>query len=179
MNAAFPPGSAATVAPAMVSTPATSGERLSARELQAWRGLLRAHAALRRVLDADLEREHGLALTSYEVFLFLEDAEDGHIRLHDLADRIMLSRSGLTRLVDRLERDGFVARESCPTDGRGSYARLTDAGRAKLAAARRTHLAGVRRCFLDHLTAEEQMLLGDVWERVLPDGAAQCPGSCG
>lgn len=163
----------------MATTSATSTDRLSPVELQAWRGFLRAYAAIRRELDAELEAEHGLPLSSYEVLLFLEDADERRMRLHDLADRIMLSRSGLTRLVDRMERDGLIARESCASDGRGSYARLTDAGTAKLEAARRTHLAGVRRRFLDHLSPEEQESLGEVWERVLPDGAAQCPSSCG
>lgn len=163
----------------MATTSATSTDRLSPVELQAWRGFLRAYAAIRRELDAELEAEHGLPLSSYEVMLFLDDAEERRIRLHDLADRILLSRSGLTRLVDRMERDGLIARESCASDGRGSYARLTDAGAAKLEAARRTHLAGVRSRFLDHLTPAEQEALGEIWERVLPDGAAQCPSSCG
>lgn len=162
-----------------MATSVTSSERFTARELQAWRGLLRAHAALTKELDAELEAEHGLPLTSYEVLLHLQDADEHRMRLHDLADRIILSRSGLTRLVDRLEREGLIARESCPSDGRGSYARLTEAGAGKLGAARRTHLAGVRRRFLDHLTPEEQDVLGAVWDRVLPDGAAQCPSSCG
>ena len=82
--------------------------------------------------------------------------------MSDLAETVILSRSGLTRLVDRMERDGLLGRESCPSDARGSFAILTDAGRDKLAAARRTHLSGVRERFLDRLSDAEQDTLGDV-----------------
>ncbi len=148
---------------------------LSTRELRAWRGLLRVHAALAKSLDADLEREHGLPLSSYEVLVVLQDAEGRRMRMCDLASSVVLSRSGLTRLVDRLERDGLVVRVACPGDARGAFAKLTPAGREKLAAARGTHLRGVRRMFLDLLAEDEQELLGDVWERVL----AARGGSCG
>ncbi len=148
---------------------------LSTRELRAWRGLLRVHAALAKALDADLEREHGLPLSSYEVLVVLHDAEQRRMRMCDLASSVFLSRSGLTRLVDRLERDGLVVRVACPGDARGAFAKLTPAGREKLAAARGTHLRGVRRMFLDLLAEEEQEVLGDVWERVL----AGRGGSCG
>jgi len=147
---------------------------LSTRELRAWRGLLRVHAALAKALDADLEREHGLPLSSYEVLMVLHDAEDRRMRMCDLATSVLLSRSGLTRLVDRLERDGLVVRVACPGDARGAFAKLTPAGREKLAAARGTHLRGVRRLFLDLLSADEQDLLGDVWERVLVARAGSC-----
>jgi DNA-binding MarR family transcriptional regulator len=147
-----------------------AAERLSARELSAWRGMLRAHAYLTKALDAQMEAEHGLPLTSYEVLVFLAEAEGERMRMCDLASSILLSRSGLTRLVDRLERDALIVRESCDSDARGAFARLTPQGRAKLDAARRTHLAGVRRLFLDRLSPEEQERLGDVWDRVVPAG---------
>ncbi|HEY5142553.1 MAG TPA: MarR family transcriptional regulator [Solirubrobacteraceae bacterium] len=137
------------------------------QELRAWRGMLRAHAALTKALDAELEREHSLPLSSYEVLLHVAHAEDQRMRMCDLADSVILSRSGLTRLIDRLEREGLVARESCPSDARGSFARLTPDGATKLQAARRTHLAGVRLRFLDRVTADELDVLGDVWDRVL------------
>jgi DNA-binding MarR family transcriptional regulator len=157
----------------------TSSQQLDERELRAWRGMLRAHAALTKALDADLETEHGLPLSSYEVLLYLHDADGGRMRMRDLATSVILSRSGLTRLVDRLERDGLIRRESCPSDARGSFAVLTSAGARKLAAARETHLAGVRSRFLAHFSAEEMDALGEVWERVVP-GAASAPGtSCG
>jgi DNA-binding MarR family transcriptional regulator len=163
----------------MATAPAhpASSRDLSPRELRAWRGLLRAHAALTKALDADLEAEHDLPLTSYEVLLHLGHAEQQRMRMSDLADSVLLSRSGLTRLVDRLEREGLIARGSCPSDARGSFAILTDAGRDKLGAARRTHLAGVRERFLDRLTPAEQDVLGACWEHILPDAGGDQP-SC-
>ena len=149
----------------------TTTRLLSPRELRAWRGLLRVHATMVKALDAELERAHGLSLTSYEVLLFLNDSSDGRLRMHDLASSVLLSRSGLTRLADRLQREGFVEREACASDARGSFAVITDAGREKLTAARATHLDGVRRHFLSHLSAEEQDALGDTWERILPGSA--------
>src|SRR5689334_18855705 len=129
----------------------TAAQVLSDRELSAWRGLLKAHATLVKALDAELLGEHGLALTSYEVLLHLAHAPEGKMRMHDLASSVLLSRSGLTRLVDRLERDGLICRKACDDDARGAYACLTEPGRRKLESARRTHLAGVRRHFLDLL----------------------------
>ncbi len=143
----------------------TETVRLDQRELRAWRGLLTTYARLTKALDAQLEAEHGLPLTSYEVLMHLADADDGRMRMHDLASSILLSRSGLTRLVDRLQRDGLLERCSCPSDARGSYACLTVKGRKTLDAARATHLAGVRAMFLQHFSAEEQDLLGDFWVR--------------
>jgi DNA-binding MarR family transcriptional regulator len=150
---------------------------LTDAELRAWRGLLRTHALLVKRLDADLESAHGLPLTSYEVLLHLDEADERRMRMCDLAEGIMLSRSGLTRLVDRLERDGLVERVSCADDARGAFARLTDAGRAKLDAAAQTHLEGVRRHFLEHVGGDELGVLGTVWERVM--GAAGCSASAG
>jgi DNA-binding MarR family transcriptional regulator len=154
----------------------TSAQLLSPRELRAWRGLLRVHASLVKALDAELEEEHGLPLSSYEVLVFLHDAQQQRMRMCDLASSVLLSRSGLTRLVDRLERDGLVVRVACTGDARGAFATLTPEGREKLAAARATHLRGVRRMFLDLVSDPEQELLGELWERVL---AARGHRSCG
>lgn len=161
-----------------MATTATRPSRtvpLTPRELRAWRGLLRVHAALSKALDAQLEAAHGLPLSSYEVLMHLADAEGGRMRMCNLAETVILSRSGLTRLVDRLEREGFLTRQPCEDDARGSYAVVTAAGREKLAAARATHLAGVRSLFLDHFSAEDLDALGDAWERVLP-GVGSMPG---
>jgi DNA-binding MarR family transcriptional regulator len=158
---------------------APDSRQLDTRELRAWRGMLRAHAALTKALDADLDAEHALPLSSYEVLLYLNDAEGGRMRMRDLAASVILSRSGLTRLADRLEREGLICRESCPSDARGSFAVLTPAGVDKLDAARATHLAGVRSLFLQHFSDDELDVLGDAWERVVP-GAASAPGpTCG
>lgn len=145
---------------------------LAPEELRAWRGLLRVYAQLTKALDAQLEAEHGLPLTSYEVLMHIADSHGERMRMHDLASSILLSRSGLTRLVDRLEREGLLTRQSCASDARGSFACLTPEGRARLDSARATHLAGVRALFLSHLSADEQRLLGDAWERIAPPGRA-------
>ena len=158
--------------------PASDTRQLDERELRAWRGMLRAHAALTKALDADLESTHGLPLSSYEVLMYLNDAEGRRMRMRDLAASVILSRSGLTRLADRLEREGLIRRESCSSDARGAYAVLTPAGVEKLAVARATHLAGVRTLFLEHFSAAELEALGEAWERVLP-GAHSAGPSCG
>jgi DNA-binding MarR family transcriptional regulator len=160
-----------------VNSPDT--RQLDERELRAWRGMLRAHAALTKALDADLDAEHDLPLSSYEVLLYLNDADGGRMRMRDLAASVILSRSGLTRLADRLEREGLIARESCPSDARGSYAVITAAGNEKLAAARATHLAGVRSLFLQHFSDDELDVLGDAWDRVVPGAASADGPTCG
>jgi len=153
-----------------MSTPVTGSDaaQLAPVELRAWRGMLRVHSRLVKVLDARLDHEHGLPLTSYEVLVHLSEAEGERMRMCDLADSILLSRSGLTRLVDRLERDGLLERVACHDDARGAYAQLTPAGRQKLAEARVSHHQGVRSLFLEHFSEEELETLGSLWERVLP-----------
>lgn len=141
---------------------------LSPAELGAWRGFLRVHAALFADLNADLESRFGLPLSSYEVLIALADAPDERLRMAELASQVLLSRSGMTRLVDRLQREGLLVREPCECDARGSYARLTDRGRDLLAEARPAHLAGVRESFLRHLTDEEMARLAEVWEKLVP-----------
>src|ERR1700710_2794912 len=91
----------------------TELEQLSATEERAWRALVRAHACLVKRLDAQLEAQHGVPLTSFEVLVRLAKADSGKLRMHDIASSVLLSRSGLTRLIDRLERDGLVSRCSC------------------------------------------------------------------
>ena len=142
------------------------GSRLDELELDAWRGFLRTHAVVSRELDAELIADHGLSLSSYEVLLFLAGSPTGEMRMTELAQSVLLSRSGLTRLVDRLERRGLVRRESCPGDARGLNAVITDAGRDRFAEARRTHLDGVRRRFLDRLSDDEKRDLARLWGRL-------------
>jgi len=144
---------------------------LSREELGAWRGLLRVHSRLTKALDADLARAHGIPLSSYEVLLFLADAPDGRLRMAELADGVLLSRSGLTRLVDRMERDGLLRRERCEDDARGFWAIITDDGRELFQRARATHLDGVRELFLDQVSPAEQRTLAALWERVSPGAA--------
>jgi DNA-binding MarR family transcriptional regulator len=148
-------------------TSPTTAILLDEQELRAWRGMLQAHAAITRALDAQMHAEHGLSVSAYEVLMFLADTDGNKLRMADIADRVLLSRSGLTRLVDRLVALGLVVRNACADDGRGSYAELTAAGREKFQAARRTHLQGVREFFLDRLTQDDQRALGETWDRVL------------
>jgi DNA-binding MarR family transcriptional regulator len=150
-------------------TRSAAAQKLSPTELRAWRGMLRVHSRLVKALDAQLEHDHALPLTSYEVLLRLGDAEGQRMRMCDLADSILLSRSGLTRLVDRLEREGLLVRVACDDDARGSYAKLTPDGRAKLDASRATHLDGVRSLFIDHISDEELETLGRLWDRLIPN----------
>ncbi|MBA3263711.1 MAG: MarR family transcriptional regulator [Thermoleophilaceae bacterium] len=144
---------------------------LTPGELGAWRGLLRVHAAMTKALDAELVREHGLPLSSYEVLLFLADAPGGRLRMSDLADGVLLSRSGLTRLVDRMERDGLLRRVRCADDARGYHAAITDKGRTLFGQVRRTHLDGVRERFLSRLSPDELRTLAELWEKVAPGAA--------
>ena len=120
------------------------------------------HSSLFHQLDAELSAAHDLPLRSYEVLLLLEDAPQRRLRMSDLSRSVLLSPSGVTRLVDRLEREGLVTRERCAEDGRGYYAVLTEAGDRRLQEARATHLAGVRRLFLDKLDDDDLRQLADV-----------------
>jgi DNA-binding MarR family transcriptional regulator len=148
---------------------------LTPEELGAWRGLLRVHSALVKALDAELLAAHDLPLTSYEVLINLQAAPGQRRRMAELADGVLLSRSGMTRLVDRLERDGLLTRDACTDDGRGTYAVLTEKGEACLVEARRTHLDGVRERFLQHFEPHELTVIGTFWERVLPGAADLSP----
>jgi DNA-binding MarR family transcriptional regulator len=148
---------------------------LSAAELGAWRGLLRVHSALVKQLDAELLASHALPLTSYEVLIHLQSAPGRRCRMAELADSVLLSRSGMTRLVDRLERDGLLERDVCSSDGRGTFAVLTEKGDELLSRARATHLDGVRDLFLRHFEPAELQTLRRLWERVLPGAADLSP----
>lgn len=139
----------------------------TAAELDAWRGFLRAHATLVRELDEELSERHDLPLSSYDVLVQLDEAPEGRVRMSRLADAVLLSRSGLTRLVTRLERQGLLERTECPSDARGAFAAITDAGRARLAQARATHRQGVRERFLDKLGERELRQLARVWSTLL------------
>ena len=150
------------------------GDTLTAGELRAWRGLLRAHACLARRLDAELDQAHGLPMTSYEVLHHLDDALGGRMRMRDLAEQAQLSRSGLTRLVDRLEREELLVRCSCEHDARGSYACLTERGRERLEDARVTQLAVVREHFFSRFSELELSLLAGMCERIAPCNGNGC-----
>ena len=147
------------------------------RELNSWKGFLRTHARLTKQLDAELERQHRISLSSYEVLLHLSHADGGRMRMSELAESVILSRSGLTRLVDRLEREGLLERCTCPSDARGFNACLTNAGRELFVAAQRTHIDGIRRMFLTALSDAQQDQLVAAWDQLAPPSADD--HSCG
>ena len=154
-----------------MTSPTRPVHELTGTELGAWRGMLRVHAALVRELDAQLDAAHDLPLSSYDVLIYLQSAPGRRLRMAELADSVLLSRSGVTRLVDRLEREGLIVRDTCTSDGRGCFAVLTDEGEELLARARPTHLSGVRERFLRHFSEAELIQLAAFWERVQPGAA--------
>jgi DNA-binding MarR family transcriptional regulator len=137
--------------------------------LDTWRTFLYAHAQVRRQLERELQAEQSMGLAEYEVLLSLAYADERRMRMSDLADRLALSRSGVTRLVDRLETDRLVARVSCETDRRGSWAILTDAGLRRLRDASPTHLRGIGEHFLDRIPFGELESLRRTLSRVVDD----------
>lgn len=145
----------------MATTPRTDPDRL-----RAWRAFLTAHARVVEQLAAELEEQEGLPLAWYDVLVHLHEADDHRLRMQELAARVLLSKSGLTRLVDRMEADGLVQRIPCPDDRRGTFAALTRAGSERLRATAPTHVEGVRRHFTDLVRDDEVAVLRDVLERV-------------
>jgi DNA-binding MarR family transcriptional regulator len=152
--------------------PKAASEPLSTREVAAWRGFLRTHARLLRDLDRRLTEEQGLPVSSYEVLLRLAEAPGGSMRMKDVAASLLLSRSGLSRVVDELERKGYVTRAQCSTDARGTEAVITRSGRSAFRKAQNSHLRSVRAEFLDKLSKEQLGQLAEVWASV---GLAQAP----
>ncbi len=139
-------------------TDAASGENRhlpSRDQLTAWRSFLRAHATITRTLEAELEAEQALSLAAYDVLVQLAEAPGRRLRMTELSDAVLLSRSGVTRLVDRMERSGLVARSRVAGDGRGVAAELTETGLVRLRTASRTHLSGVLRHFVARLDADD------------------------
>ena len=153
-----------------------SATTTSARQLDSWVAFLRSHSAITRELSAQLQREHGLTLNDYEVLLHLSHAEGGRMRRVDLAERVLLTASGITRLLEGLERNGFVCKETCDSDGRVSYAKLTAEGRAKLRTAADTHLRGIDELFLARYSGSELATLAELLNR-LPVTGSDCKAS--
>lgn len=127
--------------------------------LDAWRAFFQAHARLFRRLDEDLRGEHGISLAEYDALLQIAQAPDRHLRMSRLASRVLLSKSGVTRLVDRLVIDGFVERTQCSSDARGAEAAITTAGLARLRAAAPTHLRGVEAYFISAVDPSDLAVL--------------------
>jgi DNA-binding MarR family transcriptional regulator len=155
---------------------------LDADEQVTWRMWLRHSMLLFDRLDAELRREHRIGLADYEILVQLSEAPDHSLRMNELADQALVSRSRLTHRVDRLVEAGLVERQPCPTDRRGLFAVLSPAGMALLQAAAPTHVAGVRRYAIDPLSTATQVALTDELAAPLADlqslGATMnCPGS--
>ncbi|MFL6100149.1 MAG: MarR family winged helix-turn-helix transcriptional regulator [Actinomycetales bacterium] len=135
--------------------------RLTHAQIASWRSFLRAHAAVTRKLEADLLAEHKMPLAWYDVMVQLVEAPDHRLRMTDLAGAVLISRSGLTRLVDRLVAEGLVRREPAPHDARGTFAVLTDTGYERLRAATPTHLRGVGGYVIDRVSPDQLRALGE------------------
>jgi DNA-binding MarR family transcriptional regulator len=135
-------------------------------QLAAWRSFLRAHATITRTLESELVAEQDLSLAAYDVLVQLAEAPQRRLRMTELADAVLLSRSGVTRLVDRMELAGMVSRGRVESDGRGVAAELTDAGLSRLRVASRTHLAGVVRHFVACLDDDDLAVLERITRRL-------------
>ena len=146
--------------------PLSSADSFTPRELAAWHGLLEIHAHVLRQLDLQMRAAHGLTLSQSEVLIFLDDAPDQRVRMAELAKGVLLSSSGGTRLVERLETLGYVTRRAAADDRRGLFAELTDASRHVVRAVRASYQEGVRSVFLDRLGAADQVALSDIATRV-------------
>jgi DNA-binding MarR family transcriptional regulator len=134
--------------------------------LDVWVRLLRGHAALTRDLNAQLVAEHGLTINDFEALLHLSRAEEGSLRRVDLAERLVLTPSGVTRLLDGLERSGLVEKGACATDLRVTYAVITAAGRERLTAAGEAHLVAVRAAFEERFSEPELETLRELLGRL-------------
>jgi DNA-binding MarR family transcriptional regulator len=144
--------------------------------VRAWTRLLRAYISTTRLLSADLQEGHGLTLNDYEALLVLSRAEGGRLKRVDLARSLMLTPSGITRLLQGLEDARLVERASCETDLRVTYAQLTDAGREKLEAASSDHIASIRALFEEHFANDEIDAIAEILGK-LP-GIAEGDESC-
>lgn len=154
-------------------TLADLGATFTPAQAHAWLGLLATHTSITRRIDATLRTAHHLGLTAYEIMLRLAQAPGGQLRMSELAAGGPLTLSGVSRMVDRLERDGLARREATTEDRRVARVTLTQAGVERLYAAHQTYISAVHRLFLDHLSEQELVTLGICWERLsshLPTG---------
>lgn len=141
-------------------------EKIDEFQLKGWRAFLNAHASVIHRIENDLEQAHRLPLSSYDVLVALSQASGHRLRMHEVADKVVLSRSGLTRLVDRLEKEGLLGRERTGEDRRGAYAVLTEQGLEALRQAWPVYARGIKNYFADLLTEEEITVLTGALERV-------------
>lgn len=152
-------------------------EPLDPGEMAAWHAMLRSHSSVVRKLEAELQTEHGLSLPAYEVLAHVSEAPERRLRMSDLTESARLSPSGLTRLVDKLVRDGLAERVRCSQDARVVYAVLTDRGFARLQEAYPTHLRGVRRHVVDRLDRCELDVIARALGRLVDTDSPQTASS--
>ncbi|KAA0271973.1 MAG: MarR family transcriptional regulator [Acidobacteria bacterium] len=167
---------ATTEAPGRPRRP--DSRQLDPLELAAWRGMLFAYRNMTAAIDERLEHDHDLSLGSYEVLLLLSSAPEQSMRMGRLADGLLLSRSGLTRLIDRMVARGLVERHTCSEDRRGTWARLTEAGAERFRRARPTNLAAIREQFVSRLDRDDLERLARVWEKLEGSGAGPEDPAC-
>jgi DNA-binding MarR family transcriptional regulator len=145
--------------------------------LEVWIRLLRGHAALRRIVSTQLQNDHGLTVNDYEALLLLSRADDGQLRRVDLAERLQLTPSGVTRLLDGLEELGLVCKGVCTSDARVTYAVITDAGRKRLREASAGHTTAIREICEERYSEAELKQLSDLLSR-LPGAAGASGEEC-
>lgn len=143
-----------------------------------WRTFLQAHATVIRRLEADLEAEGQLSLADLDVLLQLARAEGNRLRMSELAEEVLLSRSGMTRRIDRLESNGLVRRHECAADRRGAYAAITELGLERLREARPVHLRGIEEHFVSKLTSDDLEAVRAVLAKVIPLDDRPADKSC-
>src|SRR5919106_4652920 len=153
--------------------------KLSPEQRAAWSGFIRAHATIVKELDAELQAAHGLPLSSYDVLIQLSLAPDGRMQMFELAEAVHLSRSALTRQVDRLERQGLLERHKGERDPRQVFARITEQGLQRLAETTPTHVSGVRERFLGRLSQTQLKELAGIWSQLLETDGQQSDESAG
>jgi DNA-binding MarR family transcriptional regulator len=161
-------------------SPATATAQLSSRDprIGSWRDFLTAHARLLRLLDEDLRDAHGITLAEYDALVQLAEANGRRLRMHQLAERVLLSRSGVTRLIDRLVADGSVERSHCSTDARGAEAVLTEAGLDRLRRASPTHLRGISDHFVEAIEPGDLEALRRAMSAINAAIDAEAPEEC-
>ena len=148
---------------------ATARSAVPAAQLAAWRSFLQAHARTTDVLARELREAEDLPLTWYDVLVQLQESAEGALRMQELADAVLLSKSGLTRLIDRMERAGLVHRRACSSDRRGTFAEITPAGYARLRETAPTHLRGVKEHFADLFDDDEAAVLQELLDRLVDE----------
>jgi DNA-binding MarR family transcriptional regulator len=134
--------------------------------MRAWRAYIDGAQRLQGVLNKDLQDAHNLTMAEYRILVMLSESPDGSLRMSDLADGVLSSRSRLTHQIRRMESDGMVERSTCVDDGRGVLAVITAEGKRRLAEAAPTHVSSVRAHLVDLLTTRELSVLGDIFEKV-------------